>query len=86
MVLFCLIVKVDFSRLASRDGYMGEWEKAGDVWSMEGASEWFCNTPEEEWTGNPERIRQDFVEGVGDKRQEIVRFFFHPLLISNRCL
>jgi hypothetical protein len=51
---------------------MGEWEKAGEVWSLEGASQWFCDLPEEEWPGNPERIKQDFADGVGDKRQEIV--------------
>lgn len=51
---------------------MGEWEKAGEVWSMDGSSEWFCNIPESEWLGNPEKIKKDFVEGIGDKRQEVV--------------
>lgn len=60
------------NRIASRAGYMGEWEKAGEIWSLDGDSEWLCNIPESEWLGDPEKIKRDFAEGVGDKRQEIV--------------
>lgn len=61
-----------FFRLASRDGYMGEWEKCGDLTDLDCNSEWFCELPEDQWLNDSESIRKDFVEGIGDKRQEIV--------------
>eukprot|EP01127_Copromyxa_protea_P019872 TRINITY_DN653_c0_g1_i1.p1 TRINITY_DN653_c0_g1~~TRINITY_DN653_c0_g1_i1.p1 ORF type:complete len:443 (+),score=132.71 TRINITY_DN653_c0_g1_i1:1319-2647(+) len=61
-----------FIWLSSRDDYQGEYEKAGEVWSVTSDTEWFCNIPEAEWVGHPDRIKKDFVDGLGDKRQEIV--------------
>lgn len=51
---------------------MGEWEKAGELWSTSGNSPWFCVIPMEEWDVDEEEVLKDFDEELGDKRQELV--------------
>lgn len=55
---------------------MGEWEKCGDLIDLESNSEWYCEMKESEWLADPEVIKKDFVEGLGDKRQELVLNLF----------
>jgi hypothetical protein len=59
-------------RLASRNDFMGEWEKAGDLMDLDSTSKWFAEIPEDEWGAEPSEIKKDFAEGVGDRRQELV--------------
>jgi len=61
-----------FIWLASRDEYMGEWEKAGKMIETRGSSEWYCELPEDQWDLPKEIAMTQFVDGVGDKRQEMV--------------
>lgn len=63
---------VTITRLASRDEYMGEWEKAGKMIETRGSSEWYCELPEDQWDLPKEIAMTQFVDGVGDKRQEMV--------------
>jgi len=61
-----------FLWLASRNDFMGEWEKAGDLMDLDSTSKWFAEIPEDEWGAEPSEIKKDFAEGVGDRRQELV--------------
>eukprot|EP01124_Arcella_intermedia_P016166 TRINITY_DN2273_c0_g1_i1.p1 TRINITY_DN2273_c0_g1~~TRINITY_DN2273_c0_g1_i1.p1 ORF type:complete len:434 (+),score=112.80 TRINITY_DN2273_c0_g1_i1:31-1302(+) len=61
-----------FVWLASRDPYMGEWEKAGKIYEITSESKWYCELPEAEWDADVATVKKDFVGEVGDKRQEMV--------------
>jgi G3E family GTPase len=61
--------------LATRTDESGLWSHAGGSVSFEGAGPWYASVPEREWPGGPEeheRIRNDFSEPWGDRRQELV--------------
>jgi G3E family GTPase len=86
LLLFLLLFLFFLSlRIASRNMWIGEWEKAGALYKVEGGAEWYCEQPEDEWLGDKEAIHNDFVEG-SDRRQEMVRwreyFFLLPLLFT----
>jgi G3E family GTPase len=64
-----------FFWLASRPKSMGEWSQAGLVLTATNYGPWFCDLPEELMPKNLDvlaAIKKDFIEGLGDKRQEIV--------------
>lgn len=58
-------------RIASRSAWVGAWEKAGEMYDLDGGDEWYCEKPEAEWEGDKEAILADFVDG-SDRRQEMV--------------
>lgn len=64
-----------FFWLASRPHYAGSWSQAGGVSRQGGAGMWWASAPKERWPEDPETlefIMQNWVEGTGDARQEIV--------------
>ena len=61
--------------LATRPNQMGYWSQAGQFIALEGGGEWWVETPETEWPSDPAEqaaIRSRFVDGLGDRRQELV--------------
>jgi G3E family GTPase len=61
-----------FIWIASRHLWSAEWEKVGDIYTVEQGSDWYCLTPEEEWEGaDRETILKGFENG-SDQRQEMV--------------
>ncbi|PSC76814.1 cobalamin synthesis isoform B [Micractinium conductrix] len=59
--------------LAGRDDMSGDWSQAGAVLRLSAGGPWFAAIPEELWPDvDPAKVREDFVEGVGDRRQELV--------------
>jgi len=64
-----------FFWLASRPRYAGSWSQAGGVTRQGLAGMWWASAPKERWPEDPETleyIMQNWVEGTGDARQEIV--------------
>ncbi|KJV47214.1 hypothetical protein VH86_16920 [Pantoea sp. BL1] len=64
-----------FFWLASRPHYAGSWSQAGGVTRQGLAGMWWASAPKERWPEDPETleyIMQNWVEGTGDARQEIV--------------
>ncbi|EPY9770967.1 TPA: GTP-binding protein [Klebsiella variicola] len=64
-----------FFWLASRPHYAGSWSQAGGVSRQGVAGMWWASAPKERWPEDPETlefIMQNWVEGTGDARQEIV--------------
>jgi G3E family GTPase len=64
-----------FAWLASRNDSCMEWSGTAFMYRLIEGGPWFACIPEEEWSVSPDAIRKDFVEGVGDRRQEIVFIF-----------
>lgn len=61
--------------LASHPEYAGSWSQAGAVARHEAAGYWWAAMPPERWPEDPEyvaMIRKNWVDGVGDARQELV--------------
>lgn len=64
-----------FFWLASRPQYAGSWSQAGGVTRQGLAGIWWASAPKERWPTDPESLKfimQNWVEGTGDARQEIV--------------
>lgn len=64
-----------FFWLATRMDWIGAWSQAGGACRYEAAGTWWVTAPEKWWPTDPEsqrRIRENFVEPYGDRRQEIV--------------
>lgn len=61
--------------LASRPEFAGSWSQAGGVSRQELAGRWWAGVPRERWPQDEESLRwimQNWHEGVGDARQELV--------------
>ncbi|MBP2171056.1 G3E family GTPase [Erwinia toletana] len=61
--------------LASRPGYAGNWSQAGGVARQGMAGMWWASVPKARWPQDQaslEMIKQNWVEGSGDARQELV--------------
>lgn len=66
-----------FVWIATRPDSMGQWAQAGSMLTMTCSGNWFCSLEEAELqeqfsAAELERIKADFDEEVGDRRQEIV--------------
>jgi G3E family GTPase len=64
-----------FFWLATRHGWVGEWQLAGRMGRHQGAGFWWAAIEEKRWPDDPawrEMIRGLWVEPSGDRRQEIV--------------
>ncbi len=64
-----------FFWLATRPGYAGFWSQAGGVGRHGLAGQWWAAIPRERWPQDPDSlasIRQNWLEDVGDARQELV--------------
>src|SRR5690606_9410828 len=64
-----------FFWLASRPTVAASWSQAGSVCRHGVAGLWWAAVPPEKWPADPEavaRIRQDWSDGTGDARQELV--------------
>jgi len=64
-----------FYWLATRPMNMGEWSQAGAILSMSNAGPWFVDLPPEDWPDDEavkDEIVRDFVDDIGDHRNEIV--------------
>ncbi|MRT58508.1 GTP-binding protein [Enterobacteriaceae bacterium RIT693] len=64
-----------FFWLASRPQYAGSWSHAGGVMRQGLAGSWWASTPRERWPQDPEsleHILNNWQDGIGDARQEIV--------------
>ena len=64
-----------FFWLASRPGYAGSWSQAGGVSRYGLAGRWWASVPRERWPDDPESlafIQENWLDGVGDARQELV--------------
>ncbi len=64
-----------FFWLSTRPKSMGEWSQAGMVLTATNYGPWFCDLPDNLMPKDPhvlEDVMKNFVEEVGDKRQEIV--------------
>ena len=64
-----------FFWLASRAQVAGEWSQAGGIVRHGPAGFWWADTPREQWPDDPDQcasIEADFLDDVGDRRQEIV--------------
>lgn len=64
-----------FFWLASRPEYAGSWSQAGGVAHQGLAGMWWASIPQERWPEGEEHrraIMQNWVEGIGDARQELV--------------
>ena len=62
-----------FFWLSTRHDSAGDWSQAGPILQISSSSPWFAAIPEETWeVADVDMVRQDFVEGIGDRRQEIV--------------
>jgi len=64
-----------FFWLATRMDVTAEWSQAGSTAAAEPAGQWYVTLPDAEWPEDEEtraRIRADWVEPWGDRRQELV--------------
>jgi len=64
-----------FFWLATKARVVGEWSQAGGACSYQPAGLWWAETPQAEWPVDPDMLKEigkDWVEGIGDRRQEIV--------------
>lgn len=64
-----------FFWLATRPEYAGSWSQAGGVSRQGLAGMWWASVPKERWPEDPEALKfilQNWEEGIGDARQEIV--------------
>ena len=64
-----------FIWIATRPKTMGEWSQAGLMVTIGSGGNWYSELNERNWPESEEErkaIKADFVDGVGDKRQEIV--------------
>ena len=64
-----------FFWLASRPGYAGSWSQAGGVSRQGLAGMWWASVPRERWPEDPDALQfisENWIEGIGDARQEIV--------------
>jgi G3E family GTPase len=61
--------------MASRGEVAGIWSQAGGNCQMDPGGLWYAVLPKEEWPEDPrdrKMIEDAWVEGVGDRRQELV--------------
>jgi G3E family GTPase len=65
-----------FMWIKSRDKFMAGWSQAGIILTVSAGQKWFAETPLDELNAEDEETRKfmmkDFVDGIGDRRQEIV--------------
>ncbi|WP_312241741.1 zinc metallochaperone GTPase ZigA [Pantoea sp.] len=64
-----------FFWLASRPGHAGSWSQAGGVSRQGLAGMWWASVPKDRWPQDPETLQfisENWVEGSGDARQEMV--------------
>eukprot|EP01130_Rhizamoeba_saxonica_P018158 TRINITY_DN9006_c0_g1_i1.p1 TRINITY_DN9006_c0_g1~~TRINITY_DN9006_c0_g1_i1.p1 ORF type:complete len:461 (-),score=164.51 TRINITY_DN9006_c0_g1_i1:60-1442(-) len=64
-----------FFWLATRSEIMGDWHSAGEIYRFEGQQLWYSELDEEDLPDDEDflnYLKEDWIEGVGDKRQEIV--------------
>jgi len=65
-----------FFWIASRPSIVVEWSQAGGACQYDPAGLWWADIPRDEWpTDDPEaiaEIHKDWIEGTGDRRQELV--------------
>ncbi|VTM89343.1 Cobalamin synthesis protein cobW C-terminal domain [Raoultella ornithinolytica] len=61
--------------MASRPEFAGAWSQAGGVARQELGGMWWASVPRERWPQDDESlkfIRANWMDGVGDARQELV--------------
>ncbi|CAD7698707.1 unnamed protein product [Ostreobium quekettii] len=61
--------------LATRGDLCAEWNQAGQIMQFSTGGPWYCSLPDDAWPSEPEEIaaiKEDFVDGIGDRRQELV--------------
>lgn len=66
--------------IASRGEMAGVWSQAGANCQMDPGGPWYAVLPKEEWPENPQDLKMlndSWVEGVGDRRQELVIIGIH---------
>jgi G3E family GTPase len=61
--------------LASDNDTVGQWSQAGQQMLLDPVGTWWCTVDESDFPDDPEivaSIKAEFVEGIGDRRQELV--------------
>lgn len=61
--------------LASRPEFAGSWSQAGGIAHQGAGGRWWASVPREHWPEDDESLRfilADWLEGIGDARQELV--------------
>ncbi|MEZ6143672.1 MAG: GTP-binding protein [Zavarzinella sp.] len=61
--------------IATRPQWVGLWSHAGRVMELSPQAIWWADVPRDEWPTDPahrDSITEHFIDGVGDRRQELV--------------